>query len=215
MFLVSFSICWLSSCFPLLCMYPPDVPSLSVHPPHCSSPFFCCQTPSFKKKKTFSPFLSLQNLRASFQSPLSFPLFISFCETTSVFSPFWFRLFSCIFQSCSFEKKTPKKKTHFPHTQNCFFWISSRFKGKSQKLFLQHSLFDFSGRLRKCIFHFCFFWKTSFSFGERWAKQKLKFFQVSLLVFSHVCKRISLSLQKKPKFLNRNTKESKQRRKRS
>ena len=40
--------------FPLLCMYPPDVPSLFVHPPHCYSSFFLLPNTFFKKKN--SPF---------------------------------------------------------------------------------------------------------------------------------------------------------------
>ena len=95
MFLVSFSICWLCSCFhSLVCtllMFP-----LFVHPPHCYSPFFVAKH-FFQKEKTFLSLLLLQNLRASFQSPLSFPLFISFCETPSVVPLlFWFRLFSLL-----------------------------------------------------------------------------------------------------------------------
>ena len=71
--------------FPLLCMYPPDVPSLFVYPPHCYSPSFCCQTLSFKKKKLLSPFYCCKTFVLFFSLLFKFTFFISFCETTSVF----------------------------------------------------------------------------------------------------------------------------------
>ena len=85
--------------------YVPSWCSLSLCPPSSLLlSLFCCQ--NFSKKKTFLSLLLLENLRASFQSPLSFPLFISFSETPSVvLLLFWFRLFSLLhFQFCSFEK---------------------------------------------------------------------------------------------------------------
>ena len=77
--------------FPLLCMYPPDVPSLLVHPTHCCSPF--CLLPKIYIKKI--SLLLLQNLRVpvSFINS-SFHLFL--WNPFSFSSPFGFHLFSLL-----------------------------------------------------------------------------------------------------------------------
>ena len=116
--------------FPLLCVYPTDVRSLFVHPPHCYSPFFVAKIFS---QKTFLSLSLLENLRASFQSPSSFTLFISFSETPSVvLLLFWFRLFSLLhFPSLFFRKITFlssfffKKKKNLSHEKQSLFFLSS------------------------------------------------------------------------------------------
>ena len=188
MFIVSFSICWLFSCFHsfvcTLLMFPLSLSTILI----VALLFFCRQI-FFKKKKNFSlPFIlarpscffSVSFIISSFHLFLWNPFSFS---SPFLVSSFFFVAFSNLVLS---KKNFLIKINPFLTSPKLFFWISSRLKEKSQKLFLQHSFFDFSGRLRKCIFHFCLFWKTSFSFGERRAKQKLKFFQISLLAFSHV-----------------------------
>ena len=82
--------------FPLLCVYPPDVPS--VHPPHCYSPFFLLPN-TFFKKKNFSlpfslPFIVVKPLCFFSVSFIISSFHLSLWNPFSCSSPFWFRLFS-------------------------------------------------------------------------------------------------------------------------
>ena len=99
--------------FPLLFVYPPDVPSLFVHPPHCYSPFFLSllfslPNTSFKKtkKKLFSPCYCCKTFMSLFSFLCHFLFSSLSVKTPSASSSlFWFRLFSLLhFQFCSFEK---------------------------------------------------------------------------------------------------------------
>ena len=108
--------------FPLLCMYPPDVPSLFVHPPHCYSPFFVAK-PFFLRG--ILSLLLLQNLVFLFSflchflfsslsvKPLQF--FFSF-----LVSPFFFVAFSNLVLSNKSQAFAVTRPAHPPRRWDNF-----------------------------------------------------------------------------------------------
>ena len=129
--------------FPLLCVYPTDVRSLCLSTLLIVTlPFLL---PKFFHKKTFLSLSLLENLRASFQSPSSFTLFISFSETPSVvLLLFWFRLFSLLhFPSLFFRKIT---------FLSPFFFLFFFFKIKKNLSHEKHSLFFLSSNVSCILF---------------------------------------------------------------
>ena len=154
--------------FPLLCMYPPDV--LSLCPPSSLLlSFFCCQTLLSKKKKLFSPCYCCKTFVLLFSLLYHFPLFISFCETPSVFLLlFWFRLFSLLHFPILFFRKIK------------IFESKKSFSNIPKIVFLNFPL-GLGKNLKNCSFnsHFWFFWtfeKMYFS---------LFFFEKKILELKH------------------------------
>ena len=113
--------------------------------------------PKFLHKKTFLSLSLLENLRASFQSPSSFTLFISFSETPSVvLLLFWFRLFSSLhFPSLFFRRITflssfffSKKKRISLMKNNLSFFFHQMFLAS----FFHHFLFlSITFRIHHCF----------------------------------------------------------------
>ena len=204
--------------FPLLCMYPPDVPSLFVHTSSLLLSFFLLPNTFFFKEKTFLSLLLLQNLRV----PVSF--IISSCHLFlwtpfSCSSPFLFRLFSLLhfFNLVLSKKWFSSSKKSFSTSPKWFFWIFYRFEENLKNCsFNIHFLIFWN--VRENVFSLQFVLKNILFFLVKdGQKQKLKFFQISLLVFLHVSKRISLFTPKKSwietqKRVNREGKEVKPKR---
>ena len=143
--------------FQLLCMYPPDVPSLFVHPPHCYSPFFVAK--HFFQKKN-SPFHCCKTF--VLQSPLSFPLFISFWNTLQFFFSFLVSsfFFDAFFLSWSFEKKISHQKKSFSNISKIVLLNFLSVYRKISKIFPSTFIFWFFWTFEKMYFSLLFFLKN-------------------------------------------------------
>ena len=174
--------------FPVLCMYTPDVSSLGPPSSLLLLSFFCCQTLFSKKKKLFSPFYLCKTFMSLFSLLFHF-FFSSLSVKTLQFffsflvSSFFFVAFSILF----FRKiNFSLLKNPYPTSPKLFFSISSQFKEKFQKLFLQHSFLIFLDVWQNVFFTFVCFEKHPFLFGERWGKTKTQVFP-DLLVGTLPC----------------------------
>ena len=148
----------------------------------------------FKKKKHSLPFI-VGKPSCFFSVSFVISSFLSFCETLQLFfsflvSPFFFVAFSNLVHPKN--KNFRIKKNLFLTSPKLFSEFPLGLRKNLKNCSFKHSFYDVSGRLRKCIFHFCLFWKTSFSFWWKMGKTKTQVFP-DLLVGILPCLQKNLS----------------------
>ena len=127
--------------FPLLCVYPTDVRSLFVHPPHCYSPFLL---PKFFHKKLFSPFHCWKTFVLLF-SLLHHSLFSSL--SVKPLQLFFSFLVSSFFLCCIFNFVLSKNNFSIS-----FFFVFFFFEKKKNLSHEKHSLFFLSSNVSCILF---------------------------------------------------------------